>query len=69
MTNDLKVLEKRIEELGNKSTQLLLFLTFAIVGAATLNPGEHSKPPALFSDQQFVGGVWLCFRYLGEFCR
>lgn len=26
----------RINELGNKSTQLLLFLTFAILGAATL---------------------------------
>jgi len=25
----------RINELGNKSTQLLLFLTFAILGAAT----------------------------------
>ena len=29
-------LAKRINELGNKSTQLLLFLTFAILGAATL---------------------------------
>jgi hypothetical protein len=26
----------RINELGNKSTQLLLFLTFALLGAATL---------------------------------
>jgi hypothetical protein len=30
----------RINELGNKSTQLLLFLTFAILGAVTLRTNE-----------------------------
>lgn len=41
MTNDspdrqLEDLEARIRELGDKSTNLLLFLSFAIVGAASL---------------------------------
>ncbi len=41
MTNDsadreLDALEARIRELGDKSTNLLLFMSFAIVGAASL---------------------------------
>jgi hypothetical protein len=35
-TRDSDELGTRINELGNKSTQLLLFLTFAILGAVTL---------------------------------
>ena len=35
-TRESDELGTRINELGNKSTQLLLFLTFAILGAATL---------------------------------
>ena len=33
-------LDTRINELGTKSTQLLLFLTFAIVGAGTLRTAQ-----------------------------
>ena len=36
VTDEPHDLATRINELGNKSTQLLLFLTFAILGAATL---------------------------------
>ena len=36
VTDEPHDLGTRINELGNKSTQLLLFLTFAILGAATL---------------------------------
>jgi hypothetical protein len=35
-TRESDELGTRINELGNKSTQLLLFLTFAILGAVTL---------------------------------
>jgi len=37
----------RINELGTKSTQLLLFLTFAIVGAATLRTAQFPADQAL----------------------
>src|SRR5262245_52718933 len=37
----------RINELGTKSTQLLLFLTFAILGAATLRTAESPADQAL----------------------
>ena len=52
MTNDaanqqLDDFDTRINELGNKSTQLLLFLSFAIVGAATLNSRELPVNSAL----------------------
>ena len=52
MTNDSANIElddydTRINELGNKSTQLLLFLSFAIVGAATLNSHELPVDSAL----------------------
>jgi hypothetical protein len=40
-------LAARINELSNKSTQLLLFLTFAIVGAATLRTGQFPANQAL----------------------
>ncbi len=47
MTNDsareLDELEARIRELGDKSTNLLLFLSFAIVGAASL---KYDQLPA-----------------------
>ena len=36
VTDEPHDLATRINELGNKSTQLLVFLTFAILGAATL---------------------------------
>jgi hypothetical protein len=36
VTDEPHDFDTRINELGNKSTQLLLFLTFAILGAATL---------------------------------
>jgi hypothetical protein len=43
----------RINELSTKSTQLLLFLTFAIVGAATLGTSQSS------ADQTLVrGATW-----------
>ncbi len=35
-SDNVDPIEKRIAEFGDKSTQLLLFLSFAIVGAATL---------------------------------
>ena len=44
---ELKDFDTRINELGNKSTQLLLFLSFAIVGAATLNSRELPVNSAL----------------------
>jgi len=51
MTNEpggeLKDLRARIGELNEKSTQMLLFLSFAIVGAATLNAHELPANPAL----------------------
>jgi len=40
-------LDIRINELGAKSTQLLLFLTFAIVGAATLRTAQFPADQAL----------------------
>src|SRR5262245_64655830 len=40
-------LAMRINELSTKSTQLLLFLTFAILGAATLRPGQFPADQAL----------------------
>ena len=40
-------LDIRINELGTKSTQLLLFLTFAIVGAATLRTAQFPADQAL----------------------
>ena len=52
MTNDsakreLDELEARIRELGDKSTNLLLFLSFAIVGAASLKYDQLSADPGL----------------------
>jgi uncharacterized membrane protein len=52
MTNESENVEpndlsKRIKEFGKKSTQLLLFLTFAILGAATVRSGELPANPAL----------------------
>jgi len=41
------VLKARIKELNDKSTQLLLFLSFAIVGAATLNSCDHAQNSTL----------------------
>jgi len=40
-------LDTRINELGTKSTQLLLFLTFAIVGAGTLRTAQFPADQAL----------------------
>jgi hypothetical protein len=40
-------LAERINELGSKSTQLLLFLTFAILGAVTLRINEFPGNPTL----------------------
>jgi len=37
----------RINELGTKSTQLLLFLTFAILGAVTLSTAQFPADQAL----------------------
>lgn len=38
--------KERIQELNDKATQMLLFLSFAIVGAATVNPDKLSAPAA-----------------------
>ena len=42
--NDLKILSKRIKELGHKSTLLLLFLSFTMVSVATLENVHDAKP-------------------------
>lgn len=52
MTNDsakreIDELEARIRELGDKSTNLLLFLSFAIVGAASLKYDQLPADPGL----------------------
>lgn len=36
MADELKDLSKRIKQLNDKASQMLLFLTFALVGAATV---------------------------------
>ncbi len=43
---DVDDLSERIKELGDKSTQLLLFLSFAIVGAATWHTESNERPLA-----------------------
>jgi hypothetical protein len=55
MADSLEVSTKdRIEELGAKSSQLLLFLSFAIVAAATLYVGAGATPrPFLRSAMQW----------------
>jgi len=40
MNEDLEELSKRIKELGDKATQLLLFLSFAMVSVATLKSSQ-----------------------------
>ena len=47
--NGLKVLSERIEELGTKASQLLTFLSFALVVAVLLKTAEH---PGLTPCQQ-----------------
>jgi hypothetical protein len=48
MTNDdgITRLKERIKELNDKATQMLLFLSFAIVGAATVNADKLPAPAA-----------------------
>jgi hypothetical protein len=48
MTNDDAIarLRERIKELNEKATQMLLFLSFAIVGAATVNADKLSPAAA-----------------------
>jgi hypothetical protein len=47
----------RINELGNKSTQLLLFLTFAILGAATLMTKDGAAQERLV---RAAAWWWMC---------
>ena len=47
----------RINELGNKSTQLLLFLTFAILGAATLMTKDCAAQERLV---RAAAWWWMC---------
>ena len=47
----------RINELGNKSTQLLLFLTFAILGAATLMTKDCAGQERLV---RAAAWWWMC---------
>jgi hypothetical protein len=44
---DLKELQKRIKQLNDKASQMLLFLSFAIVGGATVNAAALPANPAL----------------------
>ena len=46
MPDEIEEISKRIEELGNKSSQILLFLSFAMVSVATLKTINHA-PTAL----------------------
>jgi len=45
----LKVIEDRISELNGKFTQVLLFLSFAIVGLATLKTVQNLQPGEISS--------------------
>ena len=64
-SDDLTV---RINELGTRSTQLLLFLTFAIMGAATLRTAEFLPIRPLFVWRR-GGGYWQCFRFFSACCQ
>lgn len=44
---EISALEARIRELGDKSTNLLLFLSFAIVGAASVKYDQLPADPGL----------------------
>jgi hypothetical protein len=47
MANEIEELSQRISELGNKSSLVLLFLSFAMVSAATLEAVEGEQLAAL----------------------
>ncbi len=49
--SELKGLRKRIKELNEKASQMLLFLSFAIVGAATVKQTSLSALMACWCDQ------------------
>ncbi len=46
-SKELKEVAKRIKELNDKASQMLLFLSFAIVGAATVNAEKLPADPVL----------------------
>ena len=57
VTDEPDDLGTRINELGNKSTQLLLFLTFAILGAATLMTKDGAAQERLVRAATWW---WMC---------
>ena len=57
MNDESRDLSTRINELGNKSTQLLLFLTFAILGAATLMTKDGAAQESLVRAATWW---WMC---------
>ena len=56
-TDEARELGSRINELGNKSTQLLLFLTFAILGAVTLMTKDGTGQERLV---RAAAWWWMC---------
>jgi hypothetical protein len=47
MPDDIEKISKRINELGKKSSQILLFLSFAMLSVVTLETGKDPPPAAL----------------------
>jgi hypothetical protein len=47
MPDEIEEISKRIEQLGNKSTQVLLFLSFAILSVVTLETSTDAPTAAL----------------------
>jgi len=62
-SDELQQAEARIKELGDKSTQLLLFLSFAIVAVSTLTSQSFSTNP-LLSRSAIQGFVLAVFPVL-----
>jgi hypothetical protein len=66
MTNPLKPHTKRIKELNDKATQVLLFLSFAMVAAVTLRPNlTHGQELAVtLAMRWWTGAIFfalVCF--------